>query len=231
MLWQEPQNQTPFFVSDDVIDISFQINCTQLPLDHAYDLRQAIRTVLPWLENDCDTIGIHSIHVASSGNGWNRPDTNSSEILQLSRRTRLYIRAPSARYDDICRLSGKDLDIGGYPMQINGARKRLLTPSRTIFSRSVVGEDITDESQFSNWVVDQLQKNDITPRKLLCGLAHCIATPGENFQARSLLIADLKPEQSIKLQESGIGPGRSLGAGLFLAHKSLDPVGAEAIED
>ena len=38
------------------------------------------------------------------------------------------------------------------------------------------------------------------------------------------MIADLKKEDSVKLQDIGVGTGRLYGCGIFLPHKSLDAV-------
>jgi CRISPR/Cas system CSM-associated protein Csm4 (group 5 of RAMP superfamily) len=38
------------------------------------------------------------------------------------------------------------------------------------------------------------------------------------------MLADLELEESLKLQEAGLGPGRKLGCGLFLPQKGIKPV-------
>jgi len=38
------------------------------------------------------------------------------------------------------------------------------------------------------------------------------------------MIADLSKENSIKLQDVGVGIGRIFGCGIFLPHKSIDAV-------
>ena len=61
-------------------------------------------------------------------------------------------------------------------------------------------------------------------RKLLCGRSHRIVSAQRMFTARSLMIADLGPEESLAVQCRGIGPGRLLGCGLFVPHKGIGPV-------
>ena len=43
MLWQEENVKTEYVVPDDVVDVSFKIECKQIALDHAHDLSQALR--------------------------------------------------------------------------------------------------------------------------------------------------------------------------------------------
>ena len=51
-----------------------------------------------------------------------------------------------------------------------------------------------------------------------------IRTDAENIFTRSLMIADLKPDESVRLQKQGIGEGRNLGCGIFVPHKGIDAV-------
>ena len=54
-----------------------------------------------------------------------------------------------------------------------------------------------------------------------------IDTVNNNYISEEILnsmIADLKKEDSIKLQDIGVGTGRLYGCGIFLPHKSLDAV-------
>jgi hypothetical protein len=46
---------------------------------------------------------------------------------------------------------------------------------------------------------------------------------GEIF-TRSLMVADLEPEQSVRLQQIGLGAGRTFGCGLFIPHKGIKAV-------
>ena len=42
----------------------------------------------------------------------------------------------------------------------------------------------------------------------------------------SMMLHGLGPEQSLRLQQRGLGPHRLLGCGLFVPHKSAAAVGA-----
>jgi len=62
-------------------------------------------------------------------------------------------------------------------------------------------------------------------RKLLCGIEHTISTPDGDIETRSVMIADLDKAASLSLQQTGVGPGRHLGCGIFLPHKGIRAVG------
>jgi hypothetical protein len=68
-------------------------------------------------------------------------------------------------------------------------------------------------------------------RKALCGRVHRIRTPKGDLQARSLMVAELKPEEAFELQRRGLGEGRKLGCGLFIPHKGIKAVKTPADED
>ena len=229
MLWQEKNDESKFKVPNDVLDLSFRMSCQQLPVDHAWLLRQALINELPWLDEEVSA-GIHRIHGAASGNGWNRPDVASQSLLQISKRTRLQIRIPRHRIEDAQQLTGKQLQLDTHSIDIGSFQEKKLVATRTIFSRSVCGKNVEDEERFTNEVVSQLHNRSIKVTKMLCGLSHTIETPTGKIPARSVLLADIELEESIALQQEGLGPYPLLGCGIFLPHKSLAAVG-NASED
>ncbi|NKB63831.1 MAG: type I-MYXAN CRISPR-associated protein Cas6/Cmx6 [Gammaproteobacteria bacterium] len=225
MLWQEKNDESKFVVPDDIQDLSFRMSCQELPVDHAWSLLQAVKAELPWISDE-PNLGIHSIHGAASGNGWTRPDQSNQVLLQISRRTRLYLRVPKHRIEDARRLIGKQLQPGEYSIRIGDAQQKKLVPTKTVFSRSVCGMDVENEGDFTDEIVSTLQQNNVNVTKMLCGLSHTIETPSGPITARSVLLADIELEESIILQQQGLGPNRLLGCGIFLPHKSLAAVGA-----
>ena len=237
MQWQSLTDDADFTVPDSVVDLSFRIHCAQLPVDHAVDLYRALEGVLTWLRDE-PCAAIHSVFDAASGNGWVRPADQSAglagELMQLSKRTRLYLRLPKHRLADAAELSGRVLDIGGYPLTVGVSSVKPLSAWPTIFARSVTGEQHdehrghNDEAEFSRGVADRLAAMNIQPPKLLCGLSHSIAGEGTTLNARSVMLADLKLEESIRLQQNGLGSNLKIGCGIFLPHKSIAAVPASA---
>jgi CRISPR-associated protein Cas6 len=224
MFWQEETAKSQFQVSDQIVDLVFDIDCRRLPVDHAYALSKALREALPWSADDA-RIGVHTVHVAGSQNGWERPEHGSGQLLALSRRTKLTIRAPAditqKLLDD---LTGKTLDIDGFPLTIGKARQRALSKQTTLFSRYVALGGNEDENAFLHWAVQELKLSDIRVRKALCGKVTPLHTPNGAILTRSLMVADLSLEESVSLQQQGLGPHRHMGCGLFIPHKGIDAV-------
>lgn len=222
MFWQEDDKKDEITTSDKVVDLSYKIDCKQIPTCHAWELSQSLYDALPWIASDPE-LGIHQIHGATSGNGWERPA--DGELIHLSKRTRMNLRVPIERVDDARMLEGKTLDVAGHSVAVGKMSVKPIEPFATIFSRYIVTEEGVSEEAFLQWVVDQLAERGIQARKLLCGISHEFEANAERIITRSLMIADLDKPTSIALQETGIGPHRHLGCGIFVPHKGIKAVG------
>ncbi len=222
MFWQEEDRKDQVTTSEKVVDLSYKIDCKQIPTRHAWELSQALYQALPWIKNETE-VGIHQIHGAASGNGWERPA--DGELIHLSKRTRMQLRVPAARIDDANKLVGKTLDVAGQSVIVGKMTSKIIDPFSTIFSRYIVVTPGMSEDDFLQWVVEELTARDIQARKLLCGMGHEIEANGEKIETRSLMIADLDVAASVALQEAGIGSHRHLGCGIFIAHKGIKAVG------
>ena len=219
MHWDHSSPAQEHAVPDRVVDAVFNVSGRVLPVDHAYALSQAIQRALPWFADE-DSAGLHVIHGAESGNGWQRLD-DPRALLQLPRRTKLALRIPKARIADASALVGRTLDVGGHALRVDKVALRALSRITTLFSRMVAIAPGDDEAGFLKNSADGLEALGIRPRKMLCGLTRPIATPTRTLQACSLMLADLSIEESVLLQQRGLGPHRKLGCGLFLPHKDI----------
>lgn len=230
MFWNEDDSADAPRLPDDIVDLLFAIDCKCLPVDHAYALSSAVRALVPWFDDE-PRLGVHTIHVAGSQNGWERPEHSPEALIMVSRRTRLTIRVPSARSDDlIARLQGRRIDVGGQPLTIGAAKPKPLSQETTIFARYLAAdpgadaEVFADEARFLEAAARALGALDIRVRKALCGKAVTLHTPAGPIHTRALMLAGLTREESLRLQRDGLGPHRALGCGLFIPHKGIDPV-------
>ena len=221
MFWQEDDKKNDIDTSDKVVDVSYKIACKQIPTCHAWELSQALYQTLPWMKDELE-VGVHQIHGATSGNGWERPA--DGELIHLSKRTRMQLRVPTSRIDDANELVGKELDIAGYSVQVGQMTTKSIDPFSTIFARYIVMQKDMSEDDFLQWVVDEMTGRDIQARKLLCGKGHEFEANGETIETRSLMIADLDKLSSVRLQEVGIGLHRHMGCGIFVPHKGIKAV-------
>jgi CRISPR-associated protein Cas6 len=222
MYWEERDKEKTVSWPDDVVDLVYPITCHTLPVDHSYALGQAVVQVLSWLPDE-EGSGVHPIQVAISAHGWERP-AGADDLLHLSKRTRLVIRVPRVRTEDAQALVGKTLDVRGQSLMITGEPDvRPLQPNATLYSRNVaLAAD--DEEGFLVAAAELLERLDIVVRKLLPGKIAALGTPQGPLYTRSLMLADMSAEESIRLQQRGLGPCRYFGCGLFVPCKGIRAV-------
>jgi CRISPR-associated protein Cas6 len=220
--WSEAAAEKARRVEPDVIDLVFRIKARQLPSDHAFALSTALQTALPWLVTE-KKAAIHLIHGAQSSNGWQRPDDDG--VIELSGRTRLTLRLPHSRLDDAHALIGQTLSLCGHALSIGDARTRPISPLSTLFAHYIhVPASAEAEPQFLEAAATWLEALSIIPRKMLCGRTRYLSTPQGPLVTRSLLVADLSPEEALRLQTEGLGDHRLLGCGVFVPSKSIAAV-------
>ncbi len=220
MFWQEDEDATTTRLPPaEMVDLSFRIQCRALPVDHAHALSSALQRALPWLDQEPEA-GIHLIRVVE-GNGWYPPDGEA--LLQLSRRTRMSLRIPRARIAEAERLQGQVLDVAGHELTVGASRVHEMAPEATLFAHHVVMAADEAEEDFLGRLAEALRTGlDIRVRKMMAGRAHVIHHPDGDLATRSVMVADLAPDESLRLQCQGIGPGRKLGCGLFVVHKGIE---------
>ena len=219
--WEEEQGQQSIEISDDVVDLSFRIDCKTLPVDHGWALSRAILNHLPWLSAEPNG-ALHQILVAESGNGWLSPD-DGNELLYPSRRTKLTIRLPQQRVDEaISQLDGVALDVDGHAMKLYRPESRLLSTITTLYTRFAIFHDNETEDDFLTRICQELAERGIYPRKMVCGRTNLLKRGEETISTHSLMLADLTPKEAIALQQRGLSEGKDFGCGLFLPHKTVE---------
>lgn len=207
----------------DIVDAVFGISCRCLPVDHAYALSQAIHDALPWFADEPQA-GLHLIHGAGSGSGWMRPES-PGDLLQLSRRVKLSLRLPRHRVEAAATLLGATLQVAGWPLRIDRLAVKPLSRITTLFSRGVIFGQGGDEAQFMSAAKHQLEALGIRECSRVCGRSTQVTMPGRALLARSLMLAGLTRDESLLLQQQGLGIERKLGFGLFIPHKNVDDLG------
>lgn len=223
MYWEEKtEDSVVYKVPEDIIDLVFKIKCQCLPIDHSEVLAEQVGQYLPWMLTD-EGAAIHSIHVAESANGWIRP-CGEDDIINVSHRTKMTLRIPSVRMNDIAPLVGAKLDIKGYELEIGKPTKKVLSKMTTIFSRYVDTDGEEDESVFLQNMQQELKSKGIRIKKMMSGLIVPHKFSDGVRLTRKLMLSDLEVEESVMLQEHGIGKGQQYGFGIFMPHKGIDAV-------
>ncbi len=193
-----------------VVDLAFGLRGSLLPEDHGLALCRAVAQVLPWLAQ-VQNAGIHRVKGASNGHG---------ELL-LSHRAELTLRLPERCVDDASKLAGRRIEIGAREFLVEACRVRRLLPAKTLYAARVVtvsGEEV----EFADAIAGELLAHGVACETVI-GMRHRVATPEGTISGYSVMLHGLQPEQSLRMQERGLGRYRPLGCGLFMRHRSPGP--------
>ena len=197
---------------DTLVEAVFPLKGKALPRDHAQALRNALAEQLPWLHEDVG-VGIHPLKLVSG------PES----VALLSQRTRLIFRISANRLDDLKALVGVQLDVAGYALRLGDVHLRALQPLATLYAYRVAASS-ADEFEFMQAMEAELAALAIAGERV-CGKRQSMRVDGLEMTTFSMMLHALVPEQSLRLQQYGLGPHRLLGCGLFVPHKSAAAVG------
>ena len=195
------------------VDVVFALDAQALPREHAQALQQALCAQWPWLSADPGA-GIHSIKVVPGNDA----------LALLSRRARLLLRVGAARVQELLGQPELELVVAGCRLRLGAAHVRELQSHATLYAYKVAA-DSADEVSFIAALTPELAQLGIGGEPV-CGKRQSLQVAGRTQQTFSMMLHQLTPQQSLRLQQVGLGPHRLLGCGLFVPHKSAAAVGA-----
>jgi len=208
-----PENKLEEYIPH-MIDLQFDLAGTTIPADNAQLLFEELLRLLPWIGEEPGT-GIQHLKGA---------ETNSGDAtLNINRRTKLFMRVPKARLDDMQKLTGQTLDIAGHALQIGSFKSRAFSPFGNIYAH-FVDTGSTTEEQFVQDVMNELDGHFQLRCGFICGKRQTLQSATGPLFGYSLMLHDVPPHKSLQLQDEGMGRNRLLGCGIFIPHKSIAPV-------
>ena len=197
---------------DTLVEAAFPLEGKALPRDHAQALQHALDEKLPWLRSDVGS-GIHPLKLVSG------PESPAL----LSQRTRLILRVNANRLVELKTVVGVPLDVAGHALRLGEVHLRALQPLATLYAYRVAASS-ANESEFMQAIEAELAGLAIAGERV-CGKRQSLRVDGREMTTFSMMLHGLVPEQSLRLQQYGLGPYRLLGCGLFVPHKSAAAVG------
>ncbi len=197
-----------------IIDLSFVLVGTTFPLDHGYCLFSAICRVVPGLHGD-RRIGVHPIRGRQTAPG----------VLTRDNRSRLKLRLPSEEIAPYIALAGQALELDDHRLQVGIPRVEALIPAANLASRLVTFRHALTPSDLEEDVSRELARLEIS------GTPHFVHSSRPAFTGQpirrvlrirekrvvgyALRVTGLTAEESIRLQEEGLGGRRRMGCGVF----------------
>jgi CRISPR-associated protein Cas6 len=198
-----------------VIDLSFVLVGGTIPLDHGYSVFSALCKIVPALHGNLQA-GVHPVRGQQTAPG----------ILTLTERSRLRVRIPSEEIAPFIAIAGQSLDLDGHRVQVGIPSVEPLVPSPVLASRLVTFKNALEPGPFLADVHRELDRLriDATPqlvqssRPQFAGqaLRRVLRVRDRRVVGFSLRVLDLTGEESIRLQEAGLGGRRRMGCGVFV---------------
>jgi CRISPR-associated protein Cas6 len=186
------------------VDLAFRLSGTKIPVDHGYALYSAISRLLPEIHG-AKNIGVHPIRGAYGGNGE----------LTLRDSSRLCIRLESECIGEVLNLAGKQLDVDRYSFRVGIAEVRSLHPRASLYSRLVTIKGFMEPTGFLESAKRQLEKLNVDA-EIRLGERRTFRVKDKQVVGFAVAATGLDAEDSIRLQENGLGGRRHMGCGVFV---------------
>jgi CRISPR-associated protein Cas6 len=190
------------------LDLAFQVlGGTPVPVDHSYLLYSAISRLVPEVHSE-NGVAIHPLRGVQVGN----------RSMTLQPWSRLTLRLEAERIPSVLALSGKKLRIGGEANITVGVPEiRGLVPATMLRSRIVTIKGFQEPGPFAEGVRRQLDALGLSREvRLDVGKRRTVRIKDKEIVGFEVILSILNGEESIKVQEAGVGGRRHLGCGIFV---------------
>ena len=187
-----------------LIDLAFRLTGSAVPVDHGYALYAGLSRILPDIHTAKD-IGVQPIRGIYSGNG----------TLHLADFSRLILRLPAEQIQAYLKLSGKRLELDEHPLSVGVPEVRTLRPVARLRTRLVTIKGFLQEDEFLAAAERQLAQLDIKGQAHL-GARRTFRIKDKQVVGFEMGVTQLTAEESLILQEHGLGGRRKMGCGVFV---------------
>lgn len=193
------------------IDLSFQlISQTPLPADHGYLLYVGLCRLMPQLHG-ADGYALHPIRGQQAGN----------RQLQLCPWSRLTFRIAAEKIPELIGLAGKQLQVADRLIRVGIPEIHALTPAPALRSRLVTTKNGQDAARFLNELRRQLDMLKVSSEAILTlGKRRTFRIRDKEIVGNEVIIEGLTAEESLNIQEQGLGGRSHMGCGVFVPVRS-----------
>jgi len=210
-----------------ILELRFPLRGTPLPYDHSYLVYRAVAGVVPWVGEPAQ-IELAIVPIQGTPHGG---------FLHLTRVSRLAFRLNADDIAMLLPLAEQCLAIDAATLRLGQPTTSPLRPAPGLMSLFVADERHSHSDEFLEWLKEQLRALEIravpalrrkrghesssptqgTRRSFDSSYARHRRQVGDNaVSGWEVQVFGLAPEESVRLQEHGIGPGRRYGCGVFV---------------
>lgn len=202
------------------IDLVFSLQeVAPIPADHGYALYAAVSRLIPEVHAE-NGVAIHPIGGRQTGD----------RRLSLTPSSSLGFRLAAERIATLLPLAGKTLELSGGKVRVGMPQTRPLVPATALRSRLVVikvahssGNALTAEA-FAAAARKQMHDLGVASEAVLhVGKRRTLRVKQRDIVGYEVMVDGLTADESITLQEYGIGGKRHMGCGVFVAARKAAP--------
>ncbi len=190
-----------------MIDLVFELGGETPPPSYPFALWEEILRLAPHLEAQ-NQVGVLPLRLPANSAG-----------MMLQKRAKLVLRLPKETAERTAKcITGQQIEVDGCGLNLGVASMRAINAYPTIHAHMVAGA--SNEVLFMNDVSEQLAALGVSGN-LICGKRDTLENGQQSIYGFSLVIHDLKPDASLKLQHNGLGDSRQYGCGIFIPYKLI----------
>jgi CRISPR-associated protein Cas6 len=203
------------------VDVIFPASGELLPADHSYTLYTALTRVVPEFHRDGFPLSFAWINGLPADKG----------MIRLFERSSLRCRVPAEHIATVLPLTGKTLQVAEHPVRLGIPRVAPLSASPSLMAKMATFKhgmsperflaaareklrllNISDQAELGIPLIASRERQGEPRRRIL-------RVKGRQVVGYSLLVTGLTAEESLRLQEAGLGGRRRMGCGFFLPWK------------
>jgi CRISPR-associated protein Cas6 len=198
------------------VDLTFPVQGNSIPTDHSYPLYAALSRLVPAFHDPAAEVRFAPLTGSPGEPGR----------LRLNEWSHLRVRLPDDAIRTALPLAGKRLDVAGAAVRLGPPTVQPLVPSTTVESWLVTFKHGEEPDAFLTTVRAKLTEIEVTGepavRAFESGLRageprrRVVRLRGQKIVGYALLVSGLTAEESIRLQERGLGGRTRMGCGFFL---------------
>lgn len=222
------------------VELHFPVLGTNLPSDHGYDLYGAVSRLVPELHAVGCKVRIGPIRGVYAGRGMLHVDPRLS---------RLRIRVPAEAIPLVLPLAGKPLSLNGHHLRVGVPQVRALVPAPSLIARTVIikassprhdpaEKGSRDRAATKRYLEPgeflEAARRDLARREIHAQAdlplhetgtragqprRHILRIHRKTIIGFTVMVQGLTAEESIRLQEEGVGGRGKMGCGFFVGMK------------
>ncbi len=194
------------------VDVGFPAIGRALPVDHGYLLFSALCSHIPQLREEPDW-GVHPV-----------PGRRVAPArLALFQHSLVQLRVPSTVLGEVMVLGGRSLRLGGHHLRLGLPSVYPLYPAQRLRSHCVTVHGHEDPARFAAALRHEIAglsvDQSVDTIEVLVGARKHVRTRARVAPGFEVILGDLQPRTSLRLQALGVGGRRYLGLGLFVPQR------------